>query len=88
MKFGTGIKLDVFHIMGNRKVCDVTTINYDVITCRPKFQMSPNPFTDLAEIWYSEVFSGTCFKYQVYRETYGTITSENLEYSLTNSLLW
>ena len=23
-----------------------------------------------------------------YKETYGTITSENLEYSLTNSLLW
>ena len=23
-----------------------------------------------------------------YKETYGTMTSENLEYSLTNSLLW
>ena len=23
-----------------------------------------------------------------YNETYGTIASENLEYSLTNSLLW
>ena len=49
-----------------------------------------------------EVFRGACFKYQVtylssyfwkllkfgYKETYGTITSENLGYSLTNSLLW
>ena len=50
-------------------------------------------------IWYLEVFWGACFKDQVrfyfwkllkfrYKETYGTRTSENLEHSLTNSLLW
>ena len=26
MKFGTGVKLDVFYTMGNKNVCDVTTI--------------------------------------------------------------
>ena len=56
-------------------------------------------FTDLAEIWYLEVFWGACFRYQVrfyfwkllkfcYKDIHKTITSENLEYSLTNWLLW
>ena len=34
MKFGTGIKLDVFHTMVAKKVCNTTTImHYDVIIC-------------------------------------------------------
>ena len=67
----------------------------------PKFQIlvTLKPLTDLAKIWYLEVFWGVLFKYQLrfyfwkllkfrYKETYEMITSENLEHSLTDSLLW
>ena len=53
----------------------------------PKFQMlvTPNPLTDLAQIWYLEVFWGAFlninsdlpfenFQKFRYKETYGTIT--------------
>ena len=35
----------------------------------------------------SDFISENFLKFR-YKETYGTITSGNLEYSLTNSLLW
>ena len=36
----------------------------------------------------SNVKSDFNFETFRYKETYGMITSENLEYSMTNSLLW
>ena len=108
MKFGTGIKHDVFYTMVTKRfVTSLLLRNYDVITCilptyGPKFQMLVTP-RPLHLIWLKffilEVVWGACFKYQVrcyfwkllkfcYKEIYGTITSKNLEYSLTNSLPW
>ena len=49
MKFGTGIKLDVFYTMvTNKFVTSLLLRQYDVITCilptrRPKFQMLVTP---------------------------------------------
>ena len=64
MKFGTGIKLDVFYtVVIKTFVTSLLLRNYDVITCilAPK---TPKTLHNLAEIWYSEVFWGACFKYQ------------------------
>ena len=64
MKFGTGIKTDVFYTMVTKKF--VTLLLYNVIMTYFTWSSElPNPFTDLAEILHSEVFWRACCKYQV-----------------------
>ena len=64
MKFGRGIKLDVFYTLVSKKfVTSLLLHNDDVITCILANDSSlnfrspelPNPFTDLAEIWYFKI---------------------------------
>ena len=62
-KFSRAIKLDVFYTIISKKFVTSLLRNYDImmlVTPKP-----PNPFTDLAEIWYFEVSQGAYFKYQV-----------------------
>ena len=72
MKFGAGIKFDVFYtIIAKNFVTSLLLCIYDVITCiladayALNFRCSelPNPLTDLVEIWYFAAFWCACFKY-------------------------
>ena len=62
MNFGTYIKLDVLYTMVTNILCDVTT---EIISCILDAPNSQTLFTDLAEIWYLELFWCASFKYQV-----------------------
>ena len=64
MKFGRGVKLDVCYTLVSKKfVTSLLLHNYVIITCILADDRSlnfrclylPNPFTDLAEIWYFEI---------------------------------
>ena len=73
MKFGTGIKLDVFYTMVTKTfVTSLLLHNYDVITCiladgRPKFQMliTPKPPDSVDLNLVFRGILGCLFKYQI-----------------------